>query len=160
MHEPTQSVNSIHQLSSNNSDLSTDIINIRRHILDTHIYPTIISNVEKNIIEIDKWNKLNKILIIIKYVCLAISPVITFTATTYSEHFKIMNLFSGILASLGITFDRLSNMCLQNKNKCQKLNDAILKSVNIDINKHNFNYTDETSSSPNNIRREPSIYVP
>lgn len=154
MHEPTLSLNNIIVPSSNNSTLSIELQNIRRQILDDHIYPSIINNIQKNILLITRWESLNKILLIVKYICLAISPIITFTATT-TDNYKIMNVISGVLASLGITFDRLSNMCLQQKAKCIKENEKTFKTLNIDINS---NYICNNDDNSNSLKKEPSTY--
>lgn len=111
---------------------SIDRLNLRRTIIDNYLYPSIIKDFEKCLAERSKYNKINKVFIILKYLCLITSPMLSFSIIL--SNVSALNFCTCILSSGGIAFDKLSSHCVQviNDNN-KKMNEMLIKL--------NINYT-------------------
>jgi hypothetical protein len=104
---------------------------IKLEIYDNIIYPYIKNELEILLRNSKRWNKANLILVICKYICLVAVPILSLSAPYFVLHTAQLAFSSGVLASLGLGFERLSKLAQNiSKNHKEKFN-TLLQQINI-----------------------------
>ena len=141
------------EFKSQNQDLFKDVMTtestnthvsmkttIRQKILNEYIYPSCESDIRTALSAQKWWSYAGGCFITLKYICLSLAPVITFSAPTFVKYRDELNYSSGVIGIVALGFDRLSVYCFMNsKKKTEKLNN-LLNSLNINYQKPNDSF--------------------
>lgn len=112
-------------------DASIDIEKIKNEIYENIINPHIKNELKKLLIDEKKWRKINLLFTILKYVCLVSVPILSLASPYFIVVSTHLAFSSGVLASLGLGFERLSKLALNISNAKKDKFNIMLQQINV-----------------------------